>query len=147
MKLSQVPMDKLMAALPKLSTALAGDPVTYNLTTDVEAGRVPRPDYNMKFDDKGAASIGEGHVSAEGVITFVLKSGGINTLIGMLLDGLTGGMRSASMAMMMGKVGIEPFSPANLKKTESFFKRVKTGEDALKEALAAAGVTVDEIDI
>jgi hypothetical protein len=147
MKLSQVPMDKLMGVLPKLSTNLAGDPVTYNLTTDVEPGRVPRPDYHMKFDDKGAASIGEGHVKGEGVITFILKQGGINTLIGMLLDGLSGGMRSASMAMMMGKVGIEPFSPANLKKTESFFKRVKTGEEALKDAAKAAGLTIDEIDI
>jgi hypothetical protein len=65
----------------------------------------------------------------------------------MLVDGLTGGPRAATMAMMMGKVGIEPFSPANLKRTESFFKRVKTGEEAVKAALAAVGVTIDEVDI
>jgi hypothetical protein len=51
------------------------------------------------------------------------------------------------MSMMMGKIGIEPFNPKNVKKTESFFKRVKTGEEALKAALAAVGVQVDEFDV
>jgi len=147
MKLSEVPMDKFMAALPKLSNNVAGDPITFNLTTDVEAGRVPRPDWHLAFDNAGAASVGEGHKEGADVITFVLKQGGINTMLGMLGDGLTGGPRAATMAMMMGKVGIEPFSPANLKRTESFFKRVKTGEEAVKAALAAVGVTIDEVDI
>lgn len=147
MKLSEVPMDKFMASLPKLSNNLAGDPITFNLTTDVEEGRVPRPDWYMMFDDAGVVTVGEGHKEGDDVITFVLKQGGIDTMLGMLLDGLTGGPRAASMAMMMGKVGIEPFSPANLKRTESFFKRVKIGEDAIKAALAEVGVEIDEIDI
>jgi len=147
MKLSEVPMEKLMEALPKLSTNLDGDPVAFNLTTDVEEGRVAQPDWHLRFDDAGAIECGPGHVEDEGTITFVLKQGGLNTLLGMMLDGLTGGSRSASMAMMMGKVGIEPFSPANLKRTESFFKRIKLGEDAQKEALKEVGIEVDDIDI
>jgi len=147
MKLSEVSMTKLMEALPKLSVNLAGDPIKFNLTTDVEPGRVERPDWHMEFDDAGAAQVGEGHLEGDDIITFVLKQGGINTLLGMMLDGLTGGMRSASMAMMMGKVGIEPFSPANLKRTESFFKRIAIGEEPCKKALGEIGVTVDEVDI
>ena len=147
MKISEVPMEKLMAALPLLSTNLANDPIVFNLTTDVEAGRVNRPDWHLVFDATGAAKCGEGHVSDPNAITFVLKQGGINTMIGIMIDGLSGGSRAASMSMMMGKVGIEPFSPANLKKTESFFRRIKIGEDALKEGLAKVGIHIDDIDI
>lgn len=147
MKLSEVPMEKLMEALPKLSTNLADDPVKYNLVTDVEEGRVAQGDWHMEFDAAGAISCGPGHLEGDDVITFILKQGGLNTLLGMMIDGLTGGSRSASMAMMMGKVAIDPFSPANLKRTESFFKRIELGEEAQKKAMAEVGITLDEIDV
>jgi hypothetical protein len=51
------------------------------------------------------------------------------------------------MSMMMGKIGIEPFNPKAVKKTESFFKRLKTGEDALKAALAEVGCAVTDFDL
>ncbi|NLH50672.1 MAG: hypothetical protein GX444_19020 [Myxococcales bacterium] len=147
MKLSEVPMKKLMEVLPKLSLGLAGDPVVFNLTTDVEGDRVPSPHWHMAFDADGKISCGEGHDASPEAITFVLKMGGVNTMLGFMLDGLSGGPRSAMMSMMMGKIGIEPFNPKNVKKTESFFKRVKTGEDGLKDVLKTVGLDVTEFDI
>jgi len=147
MKLTEVPMVKLMEALPKMSKNFEGDPIVFNLVTDVEEGRVPAANWHMAFAANGAISCGEGHKVEDTAITFVLKQGGVNTMLGFMLDGLNGGPRSAMMSMMMGKIGIEPFNPKNVKVTESFFKRVDTGEDVLKKALAAVGVEISEIDI
>jgi hypothetical protein len=147
MKLSEVPMKKMMEVLPKLSLNFAGEPVVFNLTTDVEGDRVPVPHWHMAFDAAGNVACGEGHNPDPDAITFVLKMGGVNTMLGFMVDGLSGGPRSAMMSMMMGKIGIEPFNPKNVKKTESFFKRVKTGEDGLKDVLKAAGLDVTEVDI
>lgn len=147
MKLTEVPMVKLMEALPKLSKNFAGDPVVFNLVTEVEAGRVPSANWYMAFAADGVITCGEGHKTEGTVITFVLKQGGVNTMLGFMLDGLNGGPRSAMMSMMMGKIGIEPFSPKNVKITESFFKRVDTGEEVLKKALAAVGANITDIDL
>lgn len=146
MKLSEVHMEKLMEALPSLSTNYTEEEaISFNLLTEVEEGRVPRSDWHMSFDAEGKVECGEGHV--EDAITFNLRKGGLNVLIGMMLDGLSGTPRSAMMAMMMGKVGIEPFNQVNIKKTESFFKRVEIGEEPLKKALAAVGIEITEIDV
>ncbi|MDP8224732.1 MAG: hypothetical protein P9L99_15340 [Candidatus Lernaella stagnicola] len=147
MKLSEVPMAKLMEVLPKLSKNAEGDLVIFNLVTDVDGDRVPRPDWFMQFNADGTIECGEGHKESDAAVTFTLKQGGINTMLGFMLDGLNGGPRSAMMSMMMGKIGIDPFNPANVKKTESFFKRVETGEEALKAAAAGIGLDVEEIDI
>lgn len=147
MKLTEVTMAKLMEALPKLSTNLAGDPIVFNLITDVEGDRVPSPNWHMEFNEDGSIACGEGHKGGDDAIAFVLKQGGVNTMLGFMLDGLNGGPRSAMMSMMMGKIGIEPFNPKNVKVTESFFKRVETGEEALKKAAAEVGVEIDDIDI
>jgi hypothetical protein len=139
-------MDKMMQALPKLSTGLAGDPIVFNLVTEVEPGRVPSPNWHMAFDAAGAICCGEGHKGDGETITFQLLQGGMGTMLGFMLDGLNGGPRSAMMSMMMGKIGISPFNPKAVKKTESFFKRVTTGEEALKKALAECGCEVDNFD-
>jgi hypothetical protein len=146
MKITEVPMEKMMAALPKLSTGWVGEAVTFNLITDVEPG-VPSPHWFMAFDDKGGVACGQGHKDDPEAITFTLRQGGIATMLGFMLDGLNGGPRSAMMSMMMGKIGIEPFNPKAVKKTESFFKRLKTGEDALKAALAEVGCAVTDFDL
>jgi hypothetical protein len=147
MKLSEVPMEKMMEALPKLSTGFQAEAMVFNLITEPDPPRVPRPDWFMSFGADGTIACGAGHKDDPEAIKFTLKMGGFGTMMGFMLDGLNGGPRSAMMSMMMGKIGIEPFNPKNVKKTESFFKRVKTGEEALKAALAAVGVQVDEFDV
>ncbi len=147
MKLSEVPMEKMMQALPKMSTGLAGDPIVFNLVTDVVPGLVPSANWHMSFDAAGAIACGEGHAGGDDAIIFQLRQGGIATMLGFILDGLSGGPRSAMMSMMMGKIGIVPFNPKAVKKTESFFKRVQIGEAALKEALATVGCDVCDFDV
>jgi hypothetical protein len=147
MKLTEVPMSKLMEALPKMSRGIEGEELIFNLVTDIDGDRVPNANWHMKFNTDGTIECGEEHLEGADAITFVLKQGGVNTMLGFMLDGLSGGPRSAMMSMMMGKIAIEPFNPKNVKVTEGFFKRVETGEESLTKAAAEIGVVIDEIDV
>lgn len=144
MHLTEVPIDNVLKALPKLSTHLAGDPVTFNLTIEQwesEKERVPRPDWFMKFDENGEIAAGEGHVEGD-AIPFIIKQGkGYETLVGMFVHGLSDGSpQCAQMSMMMGKIGI-PLD--KMKKVQSFFKRIEIGLPPIQKALAESGVSID----
>ena len=143
-KLSEVPMKDMMKALPDLSTGLAGDPLTFNLTIEqweAQKDLVPRPDWHMKFTADGTIECGEGHLDEADAIAFLIKqANGYNTLTGMFVHGLAdGNPLCAQMSMMMGKIGI-PLE--RIKEVQSFFKRVKIGLEPSKEALAKLGIEV-----
>ena len=136
----EIPIEKWLEALPHLSRNNGElPPIIYNLVVwDDKKQPIPEMNCSVAFDAPGALTTAMSHADSADV-TFTLQKGGFATMIGMLLDGTSGGMRSATMSFSMGRVAIAPSGAEGMEMAQLFFKRVDVGQDKVLAALDKAG--------
>ena len=124
-----------MAAAEHLVVEDAEGKYTYNLILqDPDGTRVVHEKYWLNFQD-GKITFGEGHSDDPEATEFTVLQGGLDTLLAMQVHGL----KAAMNAMMLGYI-----TASDLKKAEAWFKILKTGEEAVVEALKQAGVEITD---
>lgn len=136
--LKDLPLDKFLACAEHLVVDDAEGKYVYNLVmADPDGERIKGENYWLAFED-GKISYGEGHSDDPEATVFNVLQGGLDTLTAMQVHG----MKAAMNAMMLGYI-----TASDLKKAEAWFKLLKTGEEAVVEALKKAGVEVTDTDL
>lgn len=136
--LKDLPLDKFLACAEHLVVDDAEGKYVYNLVmSDPDGERIKGENYWLAFED-GKISYGEGHSDDPEATVFNVLQGGLDTLTAMQVHG----MKAAMNAMMLGYI-----TASDLKKAEAWFKLLKTGEEAVVEALKKADVEVTDTDL
>ncbi len=136
--LKDVPLRYFMAAAEHLVEEDAEGKYTYNLILqDPDGTRIENDKYWLTFEE-GKITFGEGHSDDPEATEFTVLQGGLDTLLAMQVHGL----KAAMNAMMLGYI-----TASNLKRAEAWFQMLKTGEDAVVEALKKAGVEITDTDL
>ena len=124
-------LENMLNALPHLVADGMEGRYIYNLEfAEVDGTRVKNDKYYVIVDN-GKVEWSEGHSEDPEATLFTVNQGGVDTLIAFQVHGL----KAATSAMILGYI-----FASNIKKAEAWFKVLKLGEDAILEAMKAAGV-------
>ena len=150
--LKDVTAEELMGILPGLATGYTDEHggVCFHTILHDDAVDEDQRKFSLVFDDKGEFKLEPGHVKTElAIVEFhIQEKGGFQTMLRMML----GNEKQATMMLMTGwinvtQVGGKFADGKTMKRTESFFSRMKWGEEALKTAFAEKGITLTDCAI